>query len=154
MNLRGKRRQHRLGREEVAAAGSVELDDAAEADGLGGHVDADGEGLGGEEQLDESRGEEDLHDLLEQREHAGVVHADAALQQRQHGEDLRQLLVLAAQIGDAFPEIGGDGGGLVAGEEFVGDACGAGVAEGAAEREDDALDERGRERGRGDRRAA
>ena len=38
-----------------------------EDDGFGGHVDADGEGLGGEEALDEALLEEDLDHLLQEK---------------------------------------------------------------------------------------
>jgi len=84
VNLHDRRGKRPLGSQKVASPAAVELDDSREADGFGGHVDADGESLGGEEEFHETRGEEDLDDLLEQRQHARVMHADASLQQRQH----------------------------------------------------------------------
>ena len=45
-----------------------------------GHVDAQCQGLGSENHLDQSALEQVLDDLLERREHAGVVRGDAALE--------------------------------------------------------------------------
>ena len=57
---------------------AVELAKQVEHHGARGHVDAEREGLGGEEHLQEPRGEHALDELLVDREHAGVVEADAA----------------------------------------------------------------------------
>lgn len=68
VNLHDRRGKRPLGSQKVASPAAVELDDSREADGFGGHVDADGESLGGEEEFHETCGEEDLDDLLEQRQ--------------------------------------------------------------------------------------
>ena len=47
-----------------------------------------------EEHLDEASAEEDLDDLLDDGEHAGVVDAHALLEQRGHAHQLRELAVL------------------------------------------------------------
>mmetsp|Transcript_20675 Transcript_20675/g.66543 ORF Transcript_20675/g.66543 Transcript_20675/m.66543 type:complete len:612 (-) Transcript_20675:398-2233(-) len=86
-----------LARGEVPEGGAVELGQLGEDDGLGGHVEAHGEGLGREEELDEPLLEEDLDELLEQRQEPRVVDGDAPLEQRQHLLDLRQHLVVVRQ---------------------------------------------------------
>ena len=48
--------------------------------GAGGHVDAQRQGLGGVDDLDQARAEELLHRLLEHRQQPRVVGRDAALQ--------------------------------------------------------------------------
>ena len=45
---------------------AVVLGELFQDDGACGHVDAQREGFGGEDQLDQSLGEESLHDLLEE----------------------------------------------------------------------------------------
>ncbi len=50
--------------------------------------------LGGERHLDEASAEEHLDDLLDDREHAGMVDAHALLEQRRHAHQLRELAVL------------------------------------------------------------
>ena len=61
------------------------------------HVQAHGERLRGEQALDEVLLKEDLDHLLQDWQQAGVVHPDAALQQRQHVLDLREQLVVLAE---------------------------------------------------------
>ena len=56
---------------------AVELLELLEHDGAGRHVDAEREGLGGEDDLHQLALEELLDDLLEGRDHAGVVGGDA-----------------------------------------------------------------------------
>ena len=57
-----------------------ELGQLLDHDGARRHVDAHGEGLGGEHHLDQPGGEARLHHLLERRHHAGVVGGDARLE--------------------------------------------------------------------------
>ena len=59
----------------------VVLPYVVEDDRPGWHVDAHGEGLRGEEQLDEVPSEQHLHHLLQNGEDAGVVDADAPLKE-------------------------------------------------------------------------
>lgn len=97
-----------LARGQVAELAAVELADVCEDDRLGGHVEADGERLGGEEDLDEALLEEDLDDLFEDGEQAAVVDADAALEQGQDVGDLGQRAVLVRQARDGVGEDGLD----------------------------------------------
>ena len=52
---------------------AVELDEPLEHHGARGHVDPEGQRLGGEDRADAPRGEELLDHLAERRQHAGVV---------------------------------------------------------------------------------
>jgi hypothetical protein len=56
---------------------AVVLAQAVEHHGARRHVDAHGEGLGGEEHPQQPAGEAHLHQLLDQREQACVVQPDA-----------------------------------------------------------------------------
>ena len=69
-----------LPRRDRHASLAVELLELLEHDGAGGHVDTESQGLGREDCLHELLLEELLHDLLERREHSGVVGGDTALQ--------------------------------------------------------------------------
>src|SRR5690606_15647507 len=66
-----------LVRDEDATTAAVPLGHAADNDGSRGHVDAECEGVGREDDLHEAAGEEDLHELLQDREQSGVMKADA-----------------------------------------------------------------------------
>ena len=68
---------------------AVELAHARKDHGLGGHVEAHGEGLGRKERLDQALLEQDLDHLLEDRQQARVMDSDTTFQQRQNGFDLR-----------------------------------------------------------------
>ena len=58
--------------------------------GLGGHVQADGKGLRGKEDLDESLDKEDLHDLFQHGEQTGMMKGDAFDEQGLELVELRQ----------------------------------------------------------------
>ena len=62
---------------------AVPLVELLKNDRPGGHVDAERQGLRGEDRLDQARGEQFLDNLLEGGQQAGVVRGDAALE----GED-------------------------------------------------------------------
>jgi hypothetical protein len=59
---------------------AVELDEFLEHHRAGRHVDAQGQGLGGEADLQQPAGEQLLDDVPEGRQHAGVVRAVAVAQ--------------------------------------------------------------------------
>ena len=85
---------------------AVPLVELLEHDRAGRHVDAEGQRLGGEDGPDQALGEQLLHDLLEDREHARVMGGDAPSQ----GED---PVVVAEDgevlVGDVAGPPGGDG---------------------------------------------
>ena len=62
---------------------AVPLADGGEEDGARGHVEPHGECLCREEQPHEALLEQDLDHLSQHRQHAGVVHRDATLEQWQ-----------------------------------------------------------------------
>ena len=81
---------------------AVPLDELLQHHRAGGHVDAQRQGLGGEDGLDQAAYEQLLDDLLEGRQHARVVRGDAPLQALQPlvvAEDMQVLV--------------GDGGGAL-----------------------------------------
>ena len=63
---------------EVDVSFAVEFDEFFQDDGAGGHVDAEGEGFGGEDDFEEAVDEEFFDDVAEGGEHAGVVGGEAA----------------------------------------------------------------------------
>jgi hypothetical protein len=69
-----------LPRRDVGVRLAVPLDQLLQHHRAGRHVDAERERLGGEHRLDQALDEQLLDDLLEGRQHAGVVGGDAALQ--------------------------------------------------------------------------
>src|SRR3954453_3316867 len=69
-----------LPRREVDVRFAVPFDERLEDDAAGRHVDAEGERLRREDDLDETFAEQLLDDLLEHRQHPGMVRGDAALQ--------------------------------------------------------------------------
>ena len=75
-----------LPRRDVGVGLAVPLHELLQHDGARGHVDAERERLGGEHRLDQARGEQLLDDLLERRQHAGVVGGDAALEASAHSQ--------------------------------------------------------------------
>mmetsp|Transcript_12313 Transcript_12313/g.36816 ORF Transcript_12313/g.36816 Transcript_12313/m.36816 type:complete len:424 (-) Transcript_12313:585-1856(-) len=76
----------------------VPLAHGGEDHGAGGHINAHGKGLSGEEQANVALLEEELHHLLEQGQEARVVQAHAASQQGQHPRHLGQRLVLLGEL--------------------------------------------------------
>ena len=76
---------------------SIKFVSSGEEHGPGRHVQPHGEGLRGEERLDEPLAEQDLGRLLEDGQQTAVMNPDASLQQRQHILDLRQRPVLLGQ---------------------------------------------------------
>mmetsp|Transcript_75971 Transcript_75971/g.232526 ORF Transcript_75971/g.232526 Transcript_75971/m.232526 type:complete len:553 (-) Transcript_75971:769-2427(-) len=93
-----------LAGEQHAVLQTVPLPRVREDHRLGGHVDAHGERLGRKQDFDQRLLEKNLYDLLEHREEASVVDAEAAAQQRQHALHLRKLAVLVAQRHDRVVE--------------------------------------------------
>ena len=83
-----------LARRERPEFFAVKLADVVEDDRLGRHVEADRERLGRKEHLDQALLEENLDDLLENRQQAAVVDSDAAFEERQQALDLRQIPVV------------------------------------------------------------
>ncbi len=79
---------------------AVPLDQLLQDHRARGHVDAQRQGLRGEDGLHQAADEQLLHDLLEGRQHAGVVRGDAPLQ-------TFEPLVVAQDV----EVLGGDGGG-------------------------------------------
>ena len=83
-----------LPRGQVDVRLAVELDQPFQHHAAGRHVDAQRQRLGGEDRLDQAADEQLLDDLLERRQHAGVVGGEAALQPveplpvAQHGQVL------------------------------------------------------------------
>ena len=69
-----------LPRRQVDVRLAVELDQPLQHHAPGRHVDAQRQRLGGEDRLDQAADEQLLDDLLERRQHAGVVGGQAALQ--------------------------------------------------------------------------
>ena len=80
-----------------ARGSAVEFARLREHDGSRGHVDADGERLRGEQELEEALLEEDFDDFLDDGEQPAVVDADAPFQEREQRRHLRQRLVVVAQ---------------------------------------------------------
>ena len=72
--------------------------DVVEDNGSGRHVDAHGESLGGEEELDPTPLEKHLHHFLEDGQDTAVVDADAPFEQLGELEHLRQYLVGLLQL--------------------------------------------------------
>ena len=70
-----------LARGQVAEVAPVELARGCEDDGLGGHVEPDGERLSREKDFDEPLLEEDLDDFFEDGQETAVVDPNAAFEQ-------------------------------------------------------------------------
>ncbi len=83
-----------------AAAPAVPLAHPADDHGPGRHVDAEGEGVGREDDLHQAAPKENFDQLLEQGQQAGVVEADALPGEGRDGLDLLQLPVLGPQPGE------------------------------------------------------
>ena len=78
-------------------------------DGTGGHVDAQCEGFGGEDQLDEALREEGFDDLLEQGQQACVVRGDTANQAVTPLVVAEGVQVAGVQVSGRFRNVGADG---------------------------------------------
>ena|SRR3989338_1018276 len=63
---------------------AVEFSELIKDDGLGGHVDAEREGFGGEDELDKLGGKKPLDDFFKRREHTRVMESDAPLHKALH----------------------------------------------------------------------
>ena len=87
---------------------AVELHELLEHDGAGGHVDAEREGLGGEDDLEQASGEQLLDHGLQQRQHAGVVGGVAVHDPASEGCQAQDLLVLDTDLGELLVEHGAD----------------------------------------------
>ncbi len=119
---------------------AVPLDELLQHHRAGGHVDAEGEGLGREHGLDQAAHEQLLDDLLEGRQHARVVGGDTALQALQPlvvAEDVQVLGrngggALLDECADLLPRLL-----VVESESRVQALLDGGLAGGAAEDEGD-----------------
>jgi hypothetical protein len=96
---------------------AVPLDQLLQHHRAGRHVDAQRERLGGEHRLDQPLDEQLLDDLLEGRQHAGVVCGDAALQAVQPVPVAEHAEVLARDRGGAALDDVADPLGLLGGVE-------------------------------------
>ncbi|KAH3679534.1 hypothetical protein WICPIJ_008583 [Wickerhamomyces pijperi] len=73
---------------------TVPFSDRGEDDGLSRHVQPNGEGFGGEKNLEEPFLEQDFNDFLQDWQQPGMMDTDTTSQQRQDVLDLRQFSVL------------------------------------------------------------
>lgn len=96
----------KLARGQVAELVAVPLLHGGEHDGAGGHVETDTKRLGRKEHLEQALLEQDLNDLLENRQQAAMMDADPAAQQWENVLDLWQCTVLGAQRVDGVGEHG------------------------------------------------
>src|SRR4051812_10148942 len=80
-----------LVRNQHATAAAIPLAHATDDDGARRHVDAQGQGVGGEDHLHQTAREENLDELLEDWEQPGVVESDALASEGAHGLDLLKL---------------------------------------------------------------
>ncbi|KZM36846.1 hypothetical protein OJAG_04830 [Oerskovia enterophila] len=92
----------------VDVRGAVPLDELLEHDRAGGHVDAQGQGLGREHDLDQAAAEQVLDDLLEDGQHPGVVGRDAARERLAPGPVPQDVEVLGGQGRAALLDHGTD----------------------------------------------
>ena len=83
---------------------AIKLLHRCEDDCLGRHVQSDREGLGSEEDLDETLLEQDLDNLFEQGQKTSVMDTDTSSQEGKNVTDLRQLLVLVVQSTERIVE--------------------------------------------------
>ena len=84
----------KVARPQDGEAVAIEFPQRVEDDGAGGHVDAQREGFGGENQFDQTGGEQLLDHLFERRQHAGVVIGDPMRHKAAHplrGRLIRQI---------------------------------------------------------------
>ena len=137
----GPARQLRVlpGREELVAL-ARELGELLDDHGAGGHVDPQGQGLGGEDHLHQGGGEAGLHRLLEGRDQTSVVGGQACLQPAEPLAVAQNPQVLVVEGPDPGLGDGADVAALLGGGEPhpVAQALADGVvAAGAAEDEDD-----------------
>ena len=125
---------------EVDVSFAVEFDEFFQDDGAGGHVDAEGEGFGGEDDFEEAVDEEFFDDVAEGGEHAGVVGGEAAGEGSAPvavAEDFEVFFRDGGDVGvdDVFDAVGFFWGGEVdAGAEALGEGA---VASDAGEDEGD-----------------
>jgi len=86
----------KLARRQVAELVAVPLLHGGEHDGARGHVEANTKCLCRKEHFEQALLEQDLNDLLENRQQSAMVDADAAAQQWEDVLNLRQRAVLRA----------------------------------------------------------
>lgn len=116
----------------------VKLPRCGEDDGLGRHVQTDGERLGSEEGFDETFLEENFDDFFEDGEQPAVMDADATLEEREDVRDLWEGPVIRGERCYRVFEDFGDSELFVCGVEFeLGELEGEGFAFAFAEGEDD-----------------
>ena len=111
-----------------------------EDDGAGGHVNAKGEGFGGEDKFNEAGGKKRFDGFFEKRQHPGVVCGDAAKEPFSPFIVAESVEVSGVKVRGGFGDVCADGSLLlVGGEHQIGvDALGDGtVAPGAGEDEAD-----------------
>ena len=87
-----------LPRRHVHVRLAVPLGEPLDDDRPGGHVDAERQRLGGEDDLDEAVAEQLLDDLLERGQHAGVVGGDTATQPLAQLVEAEDVQVLVGQV--------------------------------------------------------
>ena len=128
---------------------AVPLVELLEHHGPRGHVDAEGEGLGGEHRLDQARGEQLLDDLLEDRQQPGVVGGDAAAQREHPVVVAEDGQVLVGEVGGApgrdvldDPRLVGRGQPQARGQALLHGGVAAGPAEDEGDRGQQALPRR------------
>ncbi len=96
---------------------SVELREALEHDRSSRHVDAEGKGLGGEDDLYEPADEELLHGFLEDRDHAGVVRRHPAAEPVRERLEPERRQIGSLDVGDSGLQMGVDLGAFPGGRE-------------------------------------
>ncbi len=97
-----------LPRGDVGVGLAVPLRELLEHDRAGRHVDAEGQGLGGEDGLHQPPHEELLDALLEDRQHSGVVGRDAAREALEEVVVAQDVAVLVGKLGAGLLDIGDD----------------------------------------------
>lgn len=121
----------------ISELSPVELPRCGEDDRLGGHVQTDGERLGGEESFNETFLEENFDDFFEDGEQPSVMDADATLEEREDVRDLWEGAVIRGERCYRVFEDFGNGELFVGGVELeLGELEGEGFAFAFAEGED------------------
>ena len=102
---------------DVGVGLAVPLDQLLQHHAAGRHVDAEGERLGGEDRLHQAHREQLLDDLLEGRQHAGVVGGDPALEGVEPLPVAQHPQVLVRQLAGAVLDVQPDPLALLRGVE-------------------------------------
>ena len=133
-----------LPRRDVDMGLAVELVQLLQHDAAGRHVDAKGKRFGGEDGLDQPVDEQLLHDLLEGRQHPGVVRGETAQQAVPPAPETEHIEVIRGDVlGGLVDALGDDllfplGGQPESGRDALGHG---GIAAGAGEDERDGRQE-------------